>query len=254
MRAVEDRRRIARPPVDEVEIRIVGTGEPRRAATVAPGFGVPRPSFAARLAGSRHCVGLPCFLAGIGVVGDEEAANPKLTAAGADKHLVLYDERRSGERVSRLPVGYRDIPDDLAALRIERKEMAVERRPKDPISKNSHAAVDHVATEHRRNVLGKIRLVHPEKRSGLRVERKKLAPRRRDIHDAVIDDRDSILASQHAHRERPRRRKLADVGRVDLLEWCEPRPRVVPAVDQPVARILGRAQQSILSHRLELVD
>ena len=71
---------IARTPVDEVELRIVGTRAPRRPPTVHPGVAVPGPRLRTGLARRRDGVSAPQFLPGVGIPTVEEPARRGLPA------------------------------------------------------------------------------------------------------------------------------------------------------------------------------
>src|SRR5205085_1356420 len=96
--AVPVRARVAGAPVDQPQRRIVGAGQPRRAAAVHPA--VAGPAFAARFAGRWYRPEAPRQFSGLRVVGVEEAADAGLAAADADDHLVVDDQRRGGDRVA----------------------------------------------------------------------------------------------------------------------------------------------------------
>src|SRR5204862_752701 len=82
---------------DEVLLRIVGAGHPDRSAAALPRVAAGRPTAAAdRIVGRRDRVEAPRPLAGLRVVGVDEAADPELGAGDPDNHLVLHDERRDG--------------------------------------------------------------------------------------------------------------------------------------------------------------
>src|SRR5262249_20241682 len=71
---------VAGSPVHQIEFGIVGSGTPRRAASVLPCVAVLGPRFGSGLAGSRDRVAPPQFLAGFRVPAIEEAARRGLTA------------------------------------------------------------------------------------------------------------------------------------------------------------------------------
>ena len=91
--------RVAGAPVKKVQRGIVGAGEPRRRAAALPDVALP--GVAARLARRRNRVEAPEALAGLRIVGVDEAAVRELAAGDADDHLVVDDERRAGARRSR---------------------------------------------------------------------------------------------------------------------------------------------------------
>src|SRR5437899_6519861 len=98
MHVARPRRRVARPPERQVELRIIVRGEPDRDAA-----GLPRlafPGVMPRLARARDRVGLPDRLAVARVEGGDVAADAELAARGADHDLATGDERRQREVVT----------------------------------------------------------------------------------------------------------------------------------------------------------
>src|SRR5690348_9543958 len=76
--AVPVRVRVADAPIEQVQLRIVGARQPRRAAAALPDLAFPR--VAARLAGSGNRVEAPDAIAGRRIVRVEEAAVRELAA------------------------------------------------------------------------------------------------------------------------------------------------------------------------------
>src|SRR5580704_16390924 len=66
-------RGIAGGPINEIQLRIVRTGDPGRCAAGLPR--VASPGFVARLAGAGNGIESPGTLAGVGVIGIDEAAH-----------------------------------------------------------------------------------------------------------------------------------------------------------------------------------
>src|SRR5206468_1972591 len=72
-----------------------------------------------------HAVGLPRLLAGVDVVGRDEAAHAPFAAADAGDHLVLEHVRRVGVDGAELRVAVLHAPHHLAGLGVQRDEHAV---------------------------------------------------------------------------------------------------------------------------------
>ena len=87
---------VAGSPINEVQLRVVGAGDPGRGGAAFPT--VPRPSLVAGLAGAGHGPETPGALAALRVVGVEEAAHAVLASGHADDDLVLDGQRRDGYR------------------------------------------------------------------------------------------------------------------------------------------------------------
>src|SRR5206468_1454815 len=75
---------IARAPIGQVGLRIVGAGDVERAAAGLPGVDLVLPGLAARLARRRHREGLPLRVAGLRVDRREPVADAVVAARGAD--------------------------------------------------------------------------------------------------------------------------------------------------------------------------
>ena len=74
-----------------------------------------------RVLGDR--VEVPHELAGLGVVGADEAADAVLAAVGADQDLAVDGGRRHGLAVAELGIGDVGLPDQAAGLCVERDEL-----------------------------------------------------------------------------------------------------------------------------------
>src|SRR5262249_14525818 len=92
-RPVDLRRRVSNGPVNEVQVRVVRAGQPRRRAAGLPAFTFPR--IVPELAGSGHGVELPERCAGCGVERLNESARCEFSAGNSGDDLVLDDERRA---------------------------------------------------------------------------------------------------------------------------------------------------------------
>ena len=108
-----------------------------------------------------------------------------------------------------------------------------------PAAKNTLSPIQRDAAagrvQQRSTSSGSGRLIAPQQRAGLRVDRDHLIARRRDEHHAVVDDRRRLVTVGHAGREHPHRLQPRDVVRRDLIERAVA-PAVVGAPDhQPVA-------------------
>src|SRR3989449_10320208 len=118
------RRRIARAPEAQVEMRIVVPREPHGDAARLPG--VTLPGLVTGLSGPRDRVGLPRGLTAFRVEGGDVAADAERAARGADHDLALRDQRRQGEVVTVLVVVDGLIPPHLAGLGIERDNVGID--------------------------------------------------------------------------------------------------------------------------------
>src|SRR5690606_6967642 len=94
--AVEVRGRVSGARVVEIELRVVGAGDPVVRSAPLPGLAVGGPGLRAGLARLRHGVGAPALLPGLQVPAVDVPANAELTACGSGDEGVLDDQR--GER------------------------------------------------------------------------------------------------------------------------------------------------------------
>ena len=160
------RRRIARPPVAQVELGIIVRGEPDRHAARLPGLS--GPGVVTGLTRPRNRVRLPHRLPVARVEGGDVPADAELAAGSADHDLALGDERRQGEVVAVLVVVDGRVPHDRARLGVERDEMRVDGRQEESVLPERHAAVRGMELE---QVLRQLLFVTPEQVTGLGVER-----------------------------------------------------------------------------------
>src|SRR2546427_8464760 len=148
------------------EIGVIGAGQPDGRAPALPG--VARPGVVARLAGAGDRVGLPRGLAGLSVEGLDEAPDAELTARHAHHDLALRHERGERHVIARVVVLDLLLPGDLARLRVEGDEEAVQARQvhlvavqRDPPARVGESL----------EVLGQVPLVCPEELPRLRIQR-----------------------------------------------------------------------------------
>ena len=88
--------RIARSPIDQIELGIVRTGAPRRASALRPGVAVLRPRLGTGLAGRRDGVSAPQFLPGVGIPAVEEPARGGLSTGHAGNQHAVGNDRPTG--------------------------------------------------------------------------------------------------------------------------------------------------------------
>ena len=80
---------IPHSPISEVQLGIVGAGQPNRSSSGLPG--IVFPGLVARLAWAGDRMELPGLLARLSVIGRQEAPNPELASGCPDDYLVLDD-------------------------------------------------------------------------------------------------------------------------------------------------------------------
>ena len=106
--ADEIRTGIADRPVDRIELRIVGAGQPRGAAGMIDAF--PLPGVRTRLATFRHRPEAPHLFAGRLVERRQESAHAFVAARRSRDDEVADRQRRAGGVVVLAPVGHLGVP------------------------------------------------------------------------------------------------------------------------------------------------
>ncbi len=112
---VEVRAGIADSPVRQVELGIVGPGDPHGCSPVRPGISAP--AFVSWLAGPRNRIEFPRFLAGFRIISGNKPANAVLAAGHSYQHLVLDYQRRQRHRIARGGIRHLYRPDGMTILR-----------------------------------------------------------------------------------------------------------------------------------------
>ena len=95
-------------PVDEIQFRIVGAGDPGRRSALFPR--VAGPGLVPRFAGTRNGVEPPGPLAGGGVVGVQKSPDAVFTARDAHDDLVLHGQRSHRDAVALAVFGHLRLP------------------------------------------------------------------------------------------------------------------------------------------------
>ena len=236
---------VAGAPVGEIELGIVGAGDPGRAAAAQVRV-AGRPRVVPLLAGAGNRVGAPQELAGLGIAAVDEAAHAELGAGDAGDQHAVGDLRRAGHREAFLPLDDLLLPDLLAGLLVERDDVRVERAAEYLAVVDRRALVRDAAAHHARG--GRIELDRraPDLLAGGDVDRdRELGVG--DEHDAVVDERLPLLAVVAGQRRAPDRHQALHVRLVDLLQRAvavlviaHPVGEHVVGVPAVVFQLLGR--------------
>ena len=239
------RRGVAGGPVQELQVRIVGAGEPRGAAAGLPPVALP-PGLEAGLTGRGNRVRAPHQLAGLRVVRVDEAADARFGPRHADDDLPVERQRRQRQVVPGLVVLHRHVPAHAARARVERDEMPVHRAEEHRVVENRDAAIDRRRADD--DDVGRDgRRVGPHGPSGAHVERRDGARRFGDVHDAVGHER-RRLHHARPHLVRPRHLEARDGLAVDLIQRRVALRLVGPGIGEPVLRLAHGAQQPLIRH------
>lgn len=116
-------RGIAGAPVEDIEIGIVGTRDPRGPAAVQ--VEVPGPAFIAFFAGAGDRPKTPLLLPGLRIVCRYEAAYAIVASGNADDHLVFDHQGRARGPVVAIPGCISHFPDEISGAGIEAEQMRV---------------------------------------------------------------------------------------------------------------------------------
>ena len=108
--AVPVRARVPDTPVQQVQLGIVGAGEPGGAGAGFPA--VPSPGIVAVFARSRDGVESPQAVAGLGIVGVHKTPDTGFAATGTHEDFTVDGQGRKRKGVSLAVVGHLNIPPD----------------------------------------------------------------------------------------------------------------------------------------------
>jgi hypothetical protein len=124
--------RVASAPINQIELRVVGSGKPGHAAAMPHGFGV-WPGFGPGGTGLRRGIPSPLHGAGLGVARFQESGHIQRVATDADNHMITDDQRSGRGEVLLLDVGDGAAPADFAGARVERNQVVVRGLEEEPI-------------------------------------------------------------------------------------------------------------------------
>ena len=228
---------VARRPVEEVELGIVAAGQPRGPAPAPQHLGV-APGLRPRLARRGNRPHAPRALAGLGVVGVEEASQPGVAGADARDDEVADHERGHHGAVVLAVVVHLGVPHQLAGEPVEGDDVGVV------------GDAEHEAAAHRDAAVEPDAGVADEAWSaGLRPA-PDLAARRGvegvhlvdggDVHHPCDHHRRALDHRHVGNREEPLHGQPPDVVPVDLVERGVAVPGVAAVVGRPVDGGLDR--------------
>jgi hypothetical protein len=145
------------------------------------------------------------------------------------------------DRVALRSIDRERLPDFAPCRGVERDEPAVERADENLTVPRRDAAVHLAAADVHGPLVRHFGIEAPELFAGARVERKHVAPRRREIQDAVDVKRRRFLAAIQRNVGEPREAETREVALVDLCERTVVLLFVVAAVGEPLSRLgVGR--------------
>ena len=198
-----------------------------------------RPRLEPRLAGPGHRVEPPHGRAVRKAERADPALNHVLAAGRPNQHEVVEDDRRHREVLALLGVSNLPAPQQRARLGAERKQEPVRRRADDTavLEGDPAIAIPQDVTARPPRV--------PPLHAAVRCVERDGAPRRRQVHRAVVHEGAGLEVVALADLEDAGRREPRDVGGVDPIEGREARAAVVVRVHEPVGRP-GRPPQRLV--------
>ena len=137
--AVEIGGGVAGAPVEEIQLGIVGAGEPGAAAAGFPG--VAGPGVVAGFAGAGDGVPAPETFAGVGVIGVEEAVEAMIAGGDAHDDFILDDHGRGGGPIAFGGFGDFGFPEHGSVTSVEGDQVGVGGAEVDFIAVDGDAAV-----------------------------------------------------------------------------------------------------------------
>src|SRR5205823_2300907 len=165
----------------------------------------------------RSGVPAPLEIPGFRIARFEEAGDIQRIAADSDNHAIPDDERRRGREVLLLDVGNLNAPAHLAAILVERDQIAVWGDEEQPVPINPRAAIADVDS-----TLG-FPMEMPQLPAGSRIDGPGVI-RHGEVQDAVDLQRsrfDLYSCGRNQGTEvaavDPGERQAADISRIDLL-------------------------------------
>ena len=238
------RRRIPDSPIGEIELWVIGSGDPARPAADLPGIVVLRPGLVALLAARGNRVAAPQLLAGLGVPAVDEAADAELGARYAGDQHAVGDLRRHRHRIAVLPFCCLRLPDLLAGFHVEREHVSVEGGAIDLAVEDRRALVGNAAAHHARRLGRPLEVVLPNLLAGGNVDGDR-RPGVGYVHHAVVDQRLRLLAPIVVEAQIPDRHQALEVRFVDLLERAIAVLLIAHAVGENVVAVLAVVLQIV---------
>ena len=210
--AVEQRRRIAGRPIEQIAGGVIGAGHPGRRTTALPGL--TRPAVGMLLTGLRHGVTTPAFLAGLKIIGGDKTPCRKFAAAIADDDLVLHHQRRAGGAEAELVVGHLGVPQQLAGGTFKGQQARIQGRHENLVAGDRNATVGRAAAQ--AQVARHLMLVVPFHIATDGIETIEIIVCSGEEQHAVGNHRRACHLALHTSLKHPCRREPSDVVARDV--------------------------------------
>ena len=230
---------IARSPIDEIELGIVGTGAPRRPSALHPGVAILGPGLGTRLAGRWDGVSAPQFLPGVRIPAIEEPARGGLSTGHAGNQHAVGNDRPTRSVVAICGVGEFLVPELFAGLHVECEHVVVNRHAKEfAVIDRRRASVESGTLDPR----FELDLRAPDLPAGFNVDGEG-PPAVDHIHDAVVNRRRCQFTLVIHEARAPDGDEALDIGFIDLLERAVTLSVVAHALGGDVFRVLAVVDQ-----------
>ena len=235
--------RIAHPPVDQVQLRIVGARHPGGAAAIFPTVALP--GFVALFSWPGDGPEPPGPPAGPGVEGVQIAPMGRVAPGDPDHDLVLDHQGRARDVAAALLHALDlDVPDLLPCLGVQRHQAVVDRPHEDQAVAQGHPPVPGAIEE--AELLGLRMVIVPKLLAGDGIQREDPVPGGGDIHHPIRHQGGAGKASIHlAGLKDPGRRQPLHVLPIDLIQRAVAPGVIGPRINQPVLRLPGRLDQAL---------
>ena len=141
---------IAGSPVRQVQLGVIGAGQPHRATAVLPRFRIAvggriwwtrLPGFVPGLAWTGNRVEAPDFLSRVCIQRRDEAPNALVASGRPNQHHVLDRQWSQGERIGQLHVSHLGHPELRPTRRVDGDDVRVERAHEHLVANHRDAAV-----------------------------------------------------------------------------------------------------------------
>src|SRR5712692_3455941 len=243
-RIIEVRRRIADAPINQIQLRIIRSGEPRRPAAVLPHIGV-GPGLVPRLSRSGYRVEPPRESSRLGVERADVAAM-RAVASGSSNDDFVFDDEWSAVDIAAafLYVFDFDVPDLLAGVRVHGYYVVIHRPEEDQSVSNRYAAIE--LTVRADEIARKLVVIGPQSLAGFRVQSEDTVLTGDQVHDSVYDKGRRVeSAFDFTGLKSPHRNEVLDVISADLIERAVAPGVVSSKVGSPVLRLPSRVDQPL---------
>ena len=236
--------RVSGTPVDQVQFRVIGAGNPGWAAAILPG--IAGPGVVTEFTGAGDSIGAPDPFPGLRIIGVDKAANTEFTASDPGYHQVLDDQGCRSLAVAGIVWGHFHVPEYIAGTGIDGNQMGIERTHEQGFAEDGDTAV--VAATANAQVVRHFMIVAPVFTTGCRVHGDHIAGRFSDKHDAVDNQWYGFGAIDNGNLVNPLELQLIDVIHIDLIQQAVALAIQGSGIHQPVFRLIAGIDEPVPGH------